>query len=129
MGKRYDWQVTPQNTPRFKERRLLFLVAMGIFMLNLILTGAFLSANIWEHVFGALWVVFFAAVQCFDDRRTMWTWGYVIYWLIFSFVASAALFLWYRAYWWFVLYGIELTAFIIVTILTLKKRTTKSRRK
>ena len=39
MGKRYDRYVTSQNTPRFKERRLLFLAAVGIFALNLILTG------------------------------------------------------------------------------------------
>ena len=46
MGKRYDWQVTPQNTPRFKERRLLFLVVSGILVLNLILTGVFLAENV-----------------------------------------------------------------------------------
>ena len=29
MGKDYDRYVTPQNTPRFSERKILFLMAMG----------------------------------------------------------------------------------------------------
>ena len=37
MGKRYDWEVTPQNTPRFKEKRILVLLANGLFVLNLLI--------------------------------------------------------------------------------------------
>lgn len=80
MGKRYDWQVTPQNTPRFKQRRILFLLAMGIFVLNL-LCAAFLLAenNAWE-LFFAMEFGFFAVVHCFSERRVeMQTWGYVIF--------------------------------------------------
>ena len=129
MGKRYDWQVTPQNTPRFRERRMLFLAAMGIFVLNLILTGVFLSENIAWFLIGAVVLVLFATVQCFDSRREMWTWGYVISWIVFSFVASAFLILWFKAYWWFIGYSIELIVFIILATGKLRKRTAKYRRK
>ena len=129
MGKRYDWQVTPQNSPRFRERRILFLAAMGIFVLNLILTGVFLSENIAWFLIGAVLLVLFATVQCFDSRREMWTWGYVIFWIVFSFVASAVLLLWHKAYLWFIGYGIELIAFIILATGKLRKRTAKYRRK
>ena len=79
MGKRYDWKVTPQNTPRFKERRILFLTAMGIFILNLLLTGIFLSKALKWSIIVAFISALFTVAQCFDIRREMWTWGYVIY--------------------------------------------------
>lgn len=129
MGKRYDWQVTPQNTPHFRERRILFLTAMGFFVLNLILTGVFLAEDMIWFLVCAFLFAGFAVVQCFDSRREMWTWGYVIFWIVFSFVASAALLLWHKAYWWFIGYGIELIAFIILVTSKLRKRTAKSRRK
>ena len=122
MGKRYDWLVTTQNTPRFRERRTLFLTAMGIFVLNLILTGIFLSENIVWALAGAFIFAAFAVVQCFDNRREMWTWGYVIFWVAFSFVVFPILFLWHKAYWWFIGYGIELLAFILLAIGILKTR-------
>ncbi len=34
MGKRYDWKVDPQNTPYFRERRWLFVVAMSMLVPN-----------------------------------------------------------------------------------------------
>ncbi len=129
MGKRYDWQVTPQNTPRFKERRILFSTAMGIFVLNLILTGFFLAENMTWFLLCAFNFIGFAVVQWFDNRRKMWMWGYVIFWVIFSLAASAALFLCYKAYWWLVGYGIESVAIIILAILMFKKKSTKARRR
>lgn len=129
MGKRYDWQVTPQNTHRFKERRILFLTAMGIFVLNLILTGIFLGENVASFLISAFGFTMFAGVQCFDSRRKMWTWGYVIFWIVFSFVASAVLLLWHKAYLWFIGYGIELIAFAFLAIRMLKKKAAKARRR
>ena len=123
MGKRYDWQVTPQNTPRFRERRILFLTVMGIFVLNLILTGVFLAENMTWFLVCAVLFTGFAAVQCFDSRREMWTWGYIIFWIVFSFVASSILILWYKSYWWFVGYSIELSVFVFLTIRLLKIKT------
>lgn len=128
MGKRYDWQVTPQNTPRFSERRALFLVAIGMFVLNLILAGVFLATNMAWFLVCAFVIVAFAAAQCFDMRREMWTWGYVISWIVFSFVVSVALLLWYKAYWWFIGYGIELIIFIFFSKQKLRKKSAKSRR-
>ena len=93
MGKRYDWQVTPQNTPRFQQRRLLFVVATGILAVNLVVTGIFLSAHIGWYLLAAFAAALFAGVQCFDSRRTMWAWGYVWMWIVICFVASASMLL------------------------------------
>lgn len=125
MGKRYDWQVTPQNTPRFKERKLLFLLAMGMFLLNLILTAFFFSEDMKWSLFGAFCFGLFAGVQCFDKRAVLWTWGYVIFWIAFSFVASAVLFVWHKAYWWFIGYGIEFIVFALAARLIFKRKTSR----
>ena len=129
MGKQYDWKVTPQNTPRFKERRILFLTAMGIFILNLLLTGIFLSKDLKWSIIVAFISALFTVAQCFDIRREMWTWGYVIFWITFTFSISPFLFLWHKAYWWFVGYGIELLAFALLTVRVLKTRNAKHCRK
>ena len=129
MGKRYDWYVTPQNTPRFKERRILFLTAMGILVLNLILVGILLSENVAWFLSSAFFFAFFAAIHCFDNRREMWTRGYVIFWIVFVFAVSPILFLWHKAYWWMIGYGIELLAFILLAVRMLKKRKSKPRKR
>ncbi len=129
MKKRYDCYVTSQNTPRFKERRLLFLVAMGILVLNLALTAVFLAENMTWFLVCAFLLAGFTVVQCFDSRREMWTWGYVIFWIISAFAASAALFLYHKAYWWFIGYGIELVTFNILALLMLKKKFNKVQRR
>ncbi len=129
MGKRYDGKVTPQNTPHFKERRILFLTAMGIFILNLILTGIFLGENATVFFITAFVFASFAVAQCFDNRREMWTWGDVIFWIVFTFVVSLILFVWHKAYWWFVGYGVELLVFALLAVRVLKTITAKPHRK
>lgn len=126
MGKRYDWQVTPQNTPRFKERRILFLLAMGIFVLNLLCAAFLLSENNAYELFFAIEFGFFSVIHCFSERRReMHTWGYVIFWIVFSFVGSAAVFLWHKAYWWFIGDGVELLIFTLTAVLMFKKKSPK----
>ena len=55
----------------------------------------------------------------------MQTWGYVIFWIVFSFVGSAAVFLWHKAYWWFIEYGVELLIFTLTAVLMFKKKAPK----
>ena len=121
MGKRYDMYVTPQNTPCFKERRRIFLAAMGIFLFNLVLMSVFLFFDKTVSVIGILCTALFASAQFFDNRREMWTWGYVLFWCIFTFFLSAVFILWYKAYFWFVGYGIELVIFIAFVVWNLKR--------
>ena len=121
MGKRYDQNVTPQNTPHFRKRRLLFVAAMGIFVLNLILSGIFVSQNTLWFIIVALVFLGFTVVQCFDKRAEMWTWGYILSWILFSFIASAVIFIAYKAYWWLIAFAIELTLFSLLYKKTFKR--------
>lgn len=127
MGKRYDEQVTPQNTPHFLERKILFLAAMAILVLNLVLTAQFLCEETLEFMICALFFAGFAVVQCLDDRRKLWTWGYVILWIVFALGVSGFLFIWYHAYWWLMVYGFELLVYGILTIRIRKRCIAKPR--
>lgn len=71
MGKRYDWQVTPQNTRRFKQRRILFLLAMGILVLNLLCAAFLLAENKAYELFFAIEFGFFPLSIAFqkEDER------------------------------------------------------------
>ena len=114
MKKRYDQNVTPQNTRHFKQRRILFLAAMGIFILNLVLSGIFITSNTLWFLAVALIFLGFTVVQFFDIRCEMWTWGYILSWITFAFIASAVVFLSYKAYWWLICYFAELTLYILL---------------
>lgn len=114
MQNKYDQDVTPQSTPRFRKRRLLFLAAMGSFVLNLILTGIFAKVRTFLLIIMALVFLGFTIVQCFDKRSEMWTWGYILSWIAFSFISSAVIFLTCRTYWLFIAYAIELALFILL---------------
>lgn len=114
MENRYEQDINPQNTPRFRKRRTLFQTAMGIFVLNLILSGIFISSNTLWFIIVAMVFLGFTVVQSLDKRSDMWTWGYILSWIVFSFIASAVIFLSYKAYWWLIAYGIELALFILL---------------
>ncbi len=122
MGKRYDWKVTPQNTPYFKERRGLFLVAVSMLVLNLLLATLFCSEGM--KLYFPLMITFslVGIARWFDDRREMWTWGYVVFWILCSFVFSGGMILWHKAYWWFIGYGVEVLVFLLITLWVIKKK-------
>lgn len=125
MEKRYDCDVTPQNTRHFKQRRVLFAAAMGIFVLNLILSAIFITPK--KLLFFAVALVFlgFSVVQYLDKRKEMWTWGYVLSWIAFAFISSAVIFLSYKAYWWLICYFIELTLYILLYKNIFKRRSSR----
>lgn len=114
MRKKYDQDVTPQNTPYFKQRRMLFQSAMGFFVLNLILTGILAKASTLLLIGMALVFAAFTVVQSFDKRSEMWTWGYILSWIAFSFISSAVIFLTCKTYWLFIAYAIEIALFVLL---------------
>jgi len=83
-------------------------------VLNLILSGIFISPNTLWFIIVALVFSAFTVVQFLDKRSEMWTWGYILSWIVFSFIASAVIFLSYKAFWWLIAYAIELTLFVLL---------------
>ena len=125
MGIKFDWNAAPENMRHFKQHRILFLSAMAIFVLNLILSGIFITPNTLLFIIVALIFAAFTVYQCFDLRSEMWTWGYILAWIAFSFVASAVIFLAYKAYLWFIAYFIELALYMLLYKKVFKRRSTR----
>lgn len=129
MGKRYDDHVTPQNTPRFKERRIVLMTAFGLLIFNLLVTGIFFSSNPLAYILWALFVAVIAIIQYFDRRREMWSYGYVFTLVSMLFIVSAFLPLSCDTLWLFTGYGIELIGYIFLAVHKLKRRPSKPRKK
>lgn len=110
MGKDYDRYVTPQNTPRFSERKILFLMAMGVLVLNVLLI-ALICPECWKGAaICAGWACAFAAIQCMDKRKEHWTWGYIIAWCVINALITAGFVLVAGLYWFFALLAVEVAA-------------------
>jgi ABC-type polysaccharide/polyol phosphate export permease len=127
MGKNYDRTVTPQNTPRFKERRLLFLISIGFLAINLIVCAILSNAVKGYALALVVLMIGFAVVQCLDKRKEMWTWGYLIFcWVLY--IVISALFVWITgAYWYFFVILAEIAAFLAFAfyLLTPKRKRRK----
>ena len=122
MGKDYDDNVTPQNTPRFQERRILFLTASGLLAVNFLMF-ALLSLPMRK---GALILAAltgcFAAVQFTDKRKSLWSWGYLIVWFVIDTLVTAA-FTWVAGiYWFWAVLAAELIAAGLLAYLLLKRK-------
>lgn len=78
MGKDYDVYVTPQNTPRFRERKIIFAAAMGLQALNWLLLALVFADGRRGMILMALMTIGFTVVQWVDQRKAMWTWRYIL---------------------------------------------------
>ncbi len=122
MGKRYDVNVTQQNTPHFGERKALFLLAMVMLVLNLILIGGFLGSNKALYFSAAALLAVWTLIQYFlERRRGLWEWNYILLCIIPAFIAPVPLIIWHKAYLWFIGYGVELGVFAAVAAGLLKR--------
>lgn len=99
MGKRYDWQVTLQNTPRFKEKRALVLLANGLFILNLLIIAICHPDDRKDSLICAALAFVYALVSIFEKRKAEWEWGSVIIVCTLCFLGSAA-WIYKTAYCW-----------------------------
>ena len=125
MGKRYDWEVTPQNTPRFKEKRALVLLANGLFTLNLVIIAVCYPDNRKDSLICAALALVYAFIAIFDKRKVEWEWGSVITVCALCLLGSAAWIYKIGHYWYYIGYGIEVIIFTLAAVLMLKKKSAK----
>lgn len=78
MGKDYDVYVTLQNTPRFRERKIIFAAAMGLQALNWLLLALVFADGRRGMILMVLMTIGFTVVQWVDQRKAMWTWRYIL---------------------------------------------------
>ena len=129
MGKSYDYTVTPQNTPRFRQRRWLFLLGMGCFLLNALLM-AIVSQQNWKVILLlAGWGLVFTAAQYFDRRKNVWTWGYVIS-ICVVFILITAVMAAFGGLWWMAGVALtELCGFSILAVRMVKGKNRKNKKR
>lgn len=125
MGKQYDWEVTPQNTPRFKEKRALVLLANGLFILNLVIIAVCYPDNRKDSLICAAFALVYAFIAVFDKRKVEWSLGSVITVCALCFLGSAAWIYKIGHYWYYIGYGVEVLIFTLAAVLLLKKKSAK----
>ncbi len=119
MGKSYDTWVNPQNTPRFAERRLLFLLAASILAGNLLFFAVYCAMPVF--FVGILAVIGFSVVQLLDTRKAHWTPWCLTVFIVFSFL-DVFLMIWaYEVYWYFAVWAAEVLLFGTLCFFILRK--------
>ena len=129
MGKDYDREITPQNTPRMPQRRRLFLFFAGLLLLTALLIAMLSQECRAVGLACAAWIVLQSSTQLWDRRKEHWTWGYIILMCIVFFVGGVSLILLSGLYWCFLLWGIALVAVILFVIYDRRKRRRKNKRR
>lgn len=122
MGKRYDWEVTPQNTPRFKEKRALVLLANGLFILNMLIIAICHPNDRRDSLICAAFAFAYAVLAVFEKRKAEWGLGSVITACALCFLGSAAWIYKTGCYWYYIGYGVEVLIFIIAAVLMFRRR-------
>lgn len=122
MGKRYDWEVTPQNTPRFKEKQALVLLANGLFILNMLIIAICHPDDRRDSLICAAFAFEYAVLAVFEKRKAEWGLGSVITACALCFLGSAAWIYKTGCYWYYIGYGIEMLIFILAAVLMFRRR-------
>lgn len=121
MGKDYDLLVTPQNTPHFREKRVIFLVAMGLAAINFIVFSVLFPELRHMMLIAVAWIVGFAPIQYFDRRKAVWTWWYCGTHVIGIFLLTALLILYLNIYWYYAILTAEVMGCIVVACVLLRR--------
>ncbi len=122
MGKRYDWQVTPQNTPRLKEKRILVLVANGLFILTLLIIAVCHPDERIDSLICAALVFVYMLLAVFENRKAEWKLSSVITVCSLCFLGSAAWIYKTGHYWYYIGFGVEVLSFVLTAIVLFKRR-------
>lgn len=108
MGKNYDVYVTPQNMPRFRERKILFLTAMGLLTVNLLVFACLFPEIRREMIVIVVLSAVLTAVQYFEKRKAMWTWWYILTGCVLFALLTVGLILRLGAYWYLAVLAAEM---------------------
>lgn len=122
MGKDYDVYVTPQNTPRFRERRMLFVAAMGMLTANLVVFACLVPEIRRGMIVCAVLITAFSVVQYFENRKAMWTWWYLLTDCVLFVLLKVGLLLRLDAYWYLAVLAAEILLWIVLTAVLLRPK-------
>ena len=121
MGKKYDWTATPRNTPRLKERRLLFLLAMGLLEVNLLVIAILHPDMQKKALICAGFVGVFSCLQYFENRKANWGWDYVVTLCVLAFLCAAGFIFGTGEYWYYIIWACEAVTVGLAAYFLLRK--------
>lgn len=130
MGKTYYDYIMPKDAPKYKTRRILFVLAVGMFIVNLLVLAFAHVIFMREALIAVVFSVAIVVIQCVDNRVSNWTWGHVVALCIIFFLGGVVLFIQCilcGEKWYFLLYGIEVLIYGAVIFFLLRKKTKKRR--
>ena len=122
MGKNYDVYVTPQNTPRFRERRMLFVAAMGMLTGNLVVFACLVPEIRRGMLVCAVLSTAFTVMQYFENRKAMWTWWYILADCALFPLLTVGLLLRLDAYWYLAVLAAEILLWIVLAAVLLRPK-------
>ena len=122
MGKDYDYYITPQNTRRIKQKKVLYLSVAGVFVITSLLITFLSPEDRALGVAGMAWAVLQAVLQMLERRKEHWTWGYILVWCFLLLGGSVALILACGLYWCLALWVIEITVCVVLAVCDHKKQ-------
>lgn len=76
--KYYDMNIAPGKRPLYRMRKVLFVLSVVAFILNMILIAAFDDTMREKALRFVLISVLFAVLVLIDNRKANWTWPYII---------------------------------------------------
>ncbi len=121
MKKKYDYYVSPQNTPQFKEKRLLHIISNACLVINLIVFAIlFPDIRLWTIGLAFVFTAYLF-LQLFDRRKDQWAWWVIIFGIVLSIAIPVCYILLFDLYLYFAVIGVQ---FIISSVIyyVFKKR-------
>lgn len=122
MGKDYDVYVTPQNTPRFRERRRLFMMAMGMLTANLVVFACLVPEIRRGMIVCAVLSTVLTVVRYFEKRKVMWAWWYILTNCVIFVLLTVGLLLRLGAYWYLAVLAAEMLLWIVWAAVLLRPK-------
>ena len=108
MKKNYDYYITPQNTPRLKDMRILHVLSNTCLVINLIVFAILLpDVRLWT-LGVAFCFLAYTLLQLFDKRKAQWTWSVIIFDIILSVAIPVCYVLLFELYLYFIVIAAQM---------------------
>ena len=114
MKKKYNYFVTPQNTPQFKSKRILHILSSTCLVTNLIVFSILLpDIRLWTLGLAFVFLAY-TFLQLFDKRRDQWAWWVIIFGIVLSLAIPVCYILLFDLYLYFIVIAIQIIVSTIV---------------
>ena len=102
MKKDYNYWITPQNTSKFRSKRILHILSNACLVVNLIVFAILLPGiRLWTLGLAFCFLAY-TFLQLFDKRKDQWAWWVIIFGIVLSVAISVCYILLFNLYLYFI---------------------------